>query len=142
MTSALKHYNNPVKWHLKLYMANRSGEKKTRKIKTISAMRIADVEEEMVKEFHSTCDMIKLLTPDLFFTYSIEIDDKDWELAKATYQETDEYKTQAAIDKKWEIAMNALSIIAFILITVGAYAEFTCQPYSLQLLRECSSKGR
>lgn len=138
----LKHYNKPVKWHLILFMSNQSGEKKTKKLKTISAMRLSDVQEEMSKEFDRQYELINIAAPSVSLTYSIEIDDKDWELAKTTYEKSDEYKIESAKERRWERTMNLLNLAFLLLAIIGLHAELTCQSYSLQLLRECTSRDR
>ena len=140
--TALKHFNKPVKWHLMLLMRNSSGEKKTSKLKTISAMRLSDVQEEMSKEFDRQYELINVLTPSVSLTYSLEIDDEDWELAKTAYEKTDEYKIESAKEMRRERTMNLLNLAFLLLIIIGLHAEFTCQSYSFQLLRECPSRNR
>ena len=44
----------------------------------------------MSKEFDRQYELINVLTPSVSLTYSLEIDDEDWELAKTAYEKTDE----------------------------------------------------
>ena len=110
-------------------------------IMTISAMRLSDVQDEMSKEFDRQYESAKSF-PSVSLTYSIEIDDEDWELAKTTYEKSDEYKIESAKERRRERTMNLINLAFLLLAIIGLHAEFTCQSYSLQLLRECTSRNR